>query len=115
MALNVKTRQVGKAIIVEPSGQIMIGPTADELDKQLQDTIAGGNLALLLDCSQVSFIDSRGIKVLVRGVTSLKKRGGKLKLLKPSPQVRRVLEITRLLTVIESFEDEAVALGSFDS
>ena len=115
MASSVKTRQVGKVTIFEPSGRLMIGATANDLDQTLQDAIAGGSLAVLLDCSQISFIDSEGIKVLVRGAISMKRRGGKVKLLRLSPQVHRVLEITRLLTVFESFEDEESALQSLDS
>jgi anti-anti-sigma regulatory factor len=49
----------------------------------------------------------------VRGVVSLEQKGGKLKLLRISPFVREVLGITRLLDVIETFDDEAVALQSF--
>jgi anti-sigma B factor antagonist len=115
MATGVKTRQVGKVTILEPSGRLMIGATADDLNQTLQDAITGGSLAVLLDCSQISFIDSQGIKVLVRGAISMERRGGKVKLLRLSPQVRRVLEITRLLTVFESFQDETTALLSFDS
>jgi anti-sigma B factor antagonist len=114
MASSVKTRQVGKVTILEPSGRLMIGATADDLDQTLQEIIARGSLALLLDCSQISFIDSQGIKVLVRCAISTERRGGKVKLLRLSPQARRVLEITRLLTVFESFEDETTALRSFD-
>jgi anti-sigma B factor antagonist len=115
MATGVKTRQVGKVTILEPSGRLMIGATADDFNQTLQDAITGGSLAVLLDCSQISFIDSQGIKVLVRGAISMERRGGKVKLLRLSPQVRRVLEITRLLTVFESFQDETTALLSFDS
>jgi len=75
--------------------------------------IGSGCRALLLDCRQVSLIDSQGIKALVRGVTSMEKQGGKVKLLKVSPRMREVLNLTRLLTVIEAFEDEPAALGSF--
>jgi anti-sigma B factor antagonist len=115
VASNVKTRQAGKVTILEPSGRLMIGATPDELDEKLQGFVAGGTVAVLLDCGQISFIDSQGIKVPVRGVTSLDRRGGELKLLKLSPQVRRVLEITRLLAVFESFEDETVALRGLKS
>lgn len=115
MAPSVKARQVGKVTIVAPGERLMVGRTAEVVDKKLQDAIAGGSRALLLDCSQVGFIDSQGIKVLVRAFTSLQRNGGKLKLLKLSSQVHKVLEITHLLTVMESFEDEAAALRSFGS
>jgi anti-anti-sigma factor len=115
MAPSIKARQVGKITIVKPGERLMVGRTADAVDKKLQDAIAAGSRALLLDCGEVGFIDSQGIKVLVRAFTSLQRSGGKLRLLKLTPQVHKVLEITHLLTVMESFEDEAAALRSFDS
>ncbi len=114
MASSVKARQAGKITILEPGERLMVGPTAEEVAKQIQHAVASGCLALLLDCTHVSFIDSQGIMVIVRGVASLGKRGGKLKLLNLNPPVQRVLDITRLLTVIESFENESAALRSFD-
>ena len=115
MSSSVKTRQAGKVTILEPSGRLVVGEAANELDQTLQNCIAAGHLALLLDCSRASYIDSQGIQVLVRAVISIGRRGGKLKLLKLSGRVWEVLNLTRLLTVIESFEDEGAALRSFDS
>lgn len=112
MSVEVKKRHAGSITVLELSGRLTMGGS-DALDETLQSLIADGHLALLLDCNQVSAIDSQGIKALVRGAVSIEQRGGKLKLLKPAPRVRKVLEITRLLTVIETFDDEVAALESF--
>lgn len=113
MGTVVKECRTGSVTILELSGRLHVGAAAEELDERLQKLITDGRTALLLDCGQVSAIDSQGIKTLVRGVISAQKRGGKLKLLKLTPRVREVLNITRLLTVIESFDDEETALRSF--
>ncbi len=115
MEAVVKERQAGSVTILELSGRLHIGAAVEELDQKLQRLVAEGRTALLLDCSQVAGIDSQGIKTLVRGVISAQRRGGKLKLLKLTPRVREVLSITRLLTVIESFDDEQAALSSFSA
>ncbi|MGD0694226.1 MAG: STAS domain-containing protein [Terriglobia bacterium] len=115
MEAIVKERQAGSVTILELSGRLHIGAVVEELDQKLQRLVAEGRTALLLDCSQVAGIDSQGIKTLVRGVISAQRRGGKLKLLKLTPRVREVLSITRLLTVIESFDDEQAALSSFSA
>ncbi len=106
-------RQVGSVTVLELSGRLTMGAGSQELTEKLQDLIADGHLALLLDCSQVDRIDSQGIQALVRGFTSVEKQGGKLKLLNPSPKMREVLEITHLLPIIEAFDDEEVARRSF--
>lgn len=113
MSLEIKERAVGPVTCLEVRGRLTMGKGAQQLDKKLQDTIVAGCLAVLLDCSQVSIIDSQGLKVLVRGFVSLDKQGGKLKLLRMSDRVRAVLEITQLLDVIENFDDEDAALKSF--
>ena len=108
-------RQAGSVTILELSGRLFIGEASEELDQKLQDFFSAGRANFLLDCSHVSGIDSQGIKSLVRGVISAQKRGGKLKLLNLSRRVKEVLRITRLLTVIESYDDESAALQSFSS
>ena len=115
MPLDITARQEGKVRVLELSGRLEIGDPADKLDKMLQESLAEGHLALLLDCNQVSFIDSRGMQVLVRAVVSAKTRGARMKLLNPSGRVLQALTITRLLTVIESFDNQATALESFDA
>lgn len=113
MGAIVSERQAGSVTILAISGRLVIGDASEALDEKLQSLLAAGRLFLLLDCGQVTSIDSCGIKSLVRGVTSAEKRGGKMKLLKVAGHVREVLSITRLLTVIETFDDEQAALQSF--
>jgi anti-sigma B factor antagonist len=121
MALNkanasefgMKERQVGEVTILELKGRVALGEGAQTLNDKLQTLIEQGRLKLLLQCSEVTILDSQGISSLVRGVISTRKRGGQLKLLKLSPRAHRVLDITHLLTFIQSFEDEAEALASF--
>ena len=113
MGIVIKECRIGAVTVLELSGRLYVGAAVEELDQRLQHLIAEGHLALLLDCGQMTGIDSQGIKTVVRAVISIQRRGGKLKLLNLAPRVREVLHITRLLTVIESFDDEQIALSSF--
>lgn len=113
MPVRINERQEDSVTVLELEGPLTVGRASDALNEKLQVLIGEGRLKILLDCSQVSAIDSQGISALVRGVVSIGKRGGRLKLLSPSPRVRYVLEITRLLKVIECFDDKGPALRSF--
>jgi len=113
MAFAVKERRSGPVVVLELAGRLTMGDATDKLDAALRQLIDGGERALLLDCAGVPSLDSQGIKSIVWGVTSVEKRGGKLKLLRVTPRVREVLDMTRLLTVIETFDDEAGAVASF--
>ena len=108
-------RKVGSVTILALSGRLFLGEASEELDQKLQSLLAEGKVNLLLDCSDVTGIDSQGIKSLVRGVISTQKRGGRLKLLKISHRLREILIITHLLTVIEAYDSEEAALTSFPS
>ncbi len=103
----------GKVVIVELSGRLTMGDGSNSVGEFLQTLVAQGDHAVLLDMAGVPLLDSRGIQANVHGHTSLRKRGGQLKLLNLTPRVRQVLDYTRLLTVFEVFDDEAAAVKSF--
>lgn len=106
-------RRAGPVLVLELAGRLTMGEGSEKLDEVLQALIAKGERAVVLDLARVPLIDSQGIQSLVRGVTSMANRGGKLKLLQLTPRVREVLDLTRLLTVIEAFDNEEAALRSF--
>jgi anti-anti-sigma factor len=70
---------------------------------------------VLIDLSRVSRIDSTGLGVLMGCYSHAVKNAGVLKLLNPDAPVRRVLNMTRIDSVLQTFEDEAAAIESFAS
>lgn len=74
---------------------------------------APGETKVLIDLSRVSRIDSAGLGMLMRCYTHAVKNAGTIKLLNPTSQVKRVLSITRIDSVVPTFDDEKAALNSF--
>jgi anti-anti-sigma factor len=75
------------------------------------NAVAGSSRHVLVDLSAVAFIASIGIRTLVLGAKTIRRRGGKLLLLNPRPEVGQVLEtigVTDLLPIVHT-EDEALA------
>ena len=68
---------------------------------------------VLIDLSKVSRIDSTGLGVLMQCYCHAVKNAGALKLLRPDAPVRRVLNVTKIDSVLQTFEDEATAIESF--
>ncbi len=114
-SLEISERTAGEVNILSLKGRITLGMGTIVLNGRLQELIGEGRVKLLLECSEVESIDSQGISALVRSVITAAKRGGKVKMLRPSARLRSVLEVTRLIRVIETFDDEASALASFSS
>lgn len=68
---------------------------------------------VLIDLSQVSRIDSTGLGVLMNCYCHAVKNAGVLKLLNPDLPVRHVLSVTKIDSVLQTFEDETAAIASF--
>jgi anti-sigma B factor antagonist len=68
---------------------------------------------VLIDLSKVSRIDSTGLGVLMNCYCHAVKNAGVLKLLNPDAPVRRVLSLTKIDSVLQTFEDETAAIESF--
>lgn len=68
---------------------------------------------VLIDLSRVSRIDSTGLGMLMKCYAHAVRNDGALKLLNPNATIKRVLEITKIDSVIQAHDDEESALGSF--
>lgn len=113
MSLKLNTRMAGDVAIVDVSGKITLGEGSSAIRDLLRDSVSKGNKKILLNLSEVSFIDSTGIGELVAAFTSVTNDGGAVKLLGLTKRVKDVLVITKLYTIFEIFDDEATALKSF--
>lgn len=113
MSVKLNTRQVGDVSVVDVSGRITLGEGSSALRDCLRDLMAQNNKKILLNLSEVSYIDSSGIGELVSGFTSVANTGGTLKLLGLTKRVKDLLQITKLYTVFDVHEEEAHAIRSF--
>lgn len=118
--LEYKSRQQGDVTILDLSGRISVGEALAfgpgsglVLGYVIREFAEKGQTRILLNLKDVKYIDSSGVGDLVRSVTSLRRQGGDLKLLSPSPMVLEVLRITRLDKVIDIKDDELSAVQSF--
>jgi anti-sigma B factor antagonist len=100
-------------IIVDASGRLTLGEGTSDLRKRMRELVEGGSRKIVLNLADVTYIDSSGIGELVAGYTTVATAGGALKLLNLAKRVHELLNITKLYTIFESFEDEASAVASF--
>jgi len=113
VSVKMNTRQVGDVSVIDASGRITLGEGASAFRDTVRDLASKGDKKLLLNLSDVSYIDSSGIGEMVSGFTTVTNHGGQLKLLGLSKRVKDLLQITKLYTVFEVFDDEAAAVRSF--
>ena len=113
MSIKLTNRQVGDVTVVDAAGRITLGEGSSALRDMLRDMVAKGQKKILLNLSEVSYIDSSGIGELVSGFTTVTNSGGSLKLLNLNKRVKDLLQITKLYTVFDVHDDEASAVRSF--
>ena len=114
MSVKLTTRQVGDVTVVDAVGRITLGDGATTFRDTIRDLANAGNKKLLLNLAEVSYIDSSGIGEMVSGFTSVTNQGGQVKLLNLTKRVKDLLQITKLYTVFEVFDDEAHGVRSFN-
>jgi len=108
-----QVRDRGDVRIVELSGKITIGSGDVKIRELIDEALAAGTKNIVLDLAGVSTIDSSGIGEMVACYTTVTKKSGHLKLLRLSPKINDILQVTQLITVFEVFDDEAEAVRSF--
>ncbi|HTC33195.1 MAG TPA: STAS domain-containing protein [Bryobacteraceae bacterium] len=113
MSVKMSSRQVGDVTVVDANGRITLGEGASVFRDVIRDLAAKGNKKILVNLADVSYIDSSGIGEMVSSFTTVTNHGGQLKLLSLTKRVKDLLQITKLYTVFEVFEDEASAVRSF--
>ena len=113
MALAIASREVDGVTVVELSGRITLGEGSVQLRDAIRDLIGKGQKGILLDLGDVNYIDSSGLGELVSAYTTARNQGATLKLLKLTKKVHDLLQLTKLYTVFDIYDDEASAIASF--
>ncbi|HKO45640.1 MAG TPA: STAS domain-containing protein [Pyrinomonadaceae bacterium] len=111
--LEVTERQAGDVTILDMNGSVRMGEGAISLRNSIRGLSDGGKKKILLNLGGVKNIDSSGIGELIANYTTVSRDGGQLKLLNLTDKIQNLLVITKLLTVFDSYDNEADALNSF--
>jgi anti-sigma B factor antagonist len=100
--------------VVQINGRIELGEGSSAVREVVRELLAKGRKKILLNLANVDYIDSAGLGALVSAFTSVRNDGGELKLVHLTKKVQDLLQMTRLYTVFEIFDDETAALDSFN-
>ena len=112
--MDIDVRTVGAVKIVKLRGRLALGDPVERLRATLDDLLGSGENRLVLDLEELATMDSSGIGLLSRFLTSTKQQGGSLKLVNPSKFVVQTLKLVGLLNLFEVFSDVQAAATSFE-
>ncbi len=115
MALYLVEKMIRDVLVLDARGRITLGEETERLRTKIYECARAGQLRIVLDLGEVTYIDSAGLSTLVAGYTTVRKQGGDLKLLNLTRRIHDLLQITRLSTVFERFDSLPTALASFNA
>jgi len=107
-------RQIDGVDVVEIEGRIVLGEESNTFREKVKSLLASGNKKVVLNMAQVSYIDSAGLGTLVATFHSAKTQGATLKLANLGTKFKEVLQVTKLMTVFDTYDSEAAAIQSFN-
>jgi len=111
--MQIEERVVGEVTILDLKGKITLGEGDEALKDKINSLIHQNRKRILLNLADVPYIDSAGLGEIVRTYTTVSRQSGQLKLVNLTKRITDLLSITKLLTVFETFDNEAEALQTY--
>ncbi len=113
--MEILQRRQGNVIILDVYGAISMGESKEKFVNKMDSLLQQQEVNVLLNLSGINYVDSTGIGELVGYMSKFTQSNRHLKILRPHDRVRKLLNITKLDTIFEIFEDEELALKSFSA
>lgn len=110
MALQISNHKVIGTAVVVLSGRIVLGEESSALRANVTALLASGTKKIILNVDRVEYIDSSGLGILVFMSRAAKSHGASLALSNLGSHFREVMQMTRLLTVFDTYKTEADAV-----
>ncbi|NOT59150.1 MAG: STAS domain-containing protein [Acidobacteria bacterium] len=110
--LKITERSLDGITVFELDGDLALENNA-QFRTQFTAALDAGTRKVIVNMAGVDYMDSSGLGELVSCYTALQKVSGRFTLLQLNERLQRVLVITKLYTVFETFESEAAAVDSF--
>ena len=111
--MNISEQRIDDVIVLDLQGSLMGGPEAVSLNEAINRFLDEKSLKLVLDLNSVERVNSSGLGILIKALTTFKTNGGELKVANVSPSLMKLLVITKINTILETFDSVDAAVKSF--
>jgi anti-sigma B factor antagonist len=110
--MKFKTEVKGNLFFISLSGDLIGEDSGLSLVEKANNAVNEGVKYCLVDISDLRYVNSSGIGVLITILTKFRNKGGEVFLMKPSEAVQKLLIITKLNAIFQivNSEDEAQKL-----
>ena len=111
--MQISERSAGDVTILDMDGRLVLEDGVTPFVERMNAQIRKGRKKILLNFERVTYLDSAGIGAIVWKYVTARKQDADVKLLNLTRRSHNVLMITKLLTVLETFDSEQQAIDSF--
>lgn len=115
MSLKIAERQLGNVTVLDVSGRIVLGAESAQLREAVRERLAAGKKNIVLNLGEVPYVDSTAIGELISACLAVRREGGDVKLLNLTKKVHDVVQIVRIGSVLEIFDNESAAVNAFSN
>jgi anti-sigma B factor antagonist len=113
MALQISEKQIDGVTVLGFEGRITLGDESNQLRTKVKEVLGKGKSQIVLDLAGVSYIDSAGLGMLMAGYASAQNQGATLKLANLTKKFNELLNITKLVTIFDTYDSVEAAVKSF--
>ena len=111
--MNIREQRQQDVVILNLDGNLMGGPEAVSLTETIFNYIDKKEFKVVVDLENVERMNSSGLGILIKALSTFRNNGGELKLANVSSKIENLLVITKLNTVFETFATVDDAVNSF--
>ncbi len=108
--MKIEEQTIDSMVVVSLDGRVD-GSTAPDLEKHISAVVERGDTRILLDCSQMDYISSAGLRVVLVGAKKCQQGGGKLTLCTLRATCKSVMEVSGFLTMLDYYDTRESALA----
>lgn len=113
--LEITERQVDDVTVLTLAGAITLDAGDLVFGQRVRELLAANRIKIVVDMRRVSYIDSAGLAMMAARMVHVRRAGGDIRLLHLNERGRRLLQVLKLAATFESYDDETLALRSFQS
>ena len=115
MLMEITEHNVGDVTVLNLKGRMVLDEGETPLNEHVAALVRDGRVKLVLNLKDVTYVDSAGLGTMIANYVRVHRRGGDIKLLHLTPRSARVMDITKLTSVFEAFDDEDDAIRAFQT
>jgi anti-sigma B factor antagonist len=111
--MTIQERIIGSVMVLDISGRLVLDDGETALKSKVSALVDLGVRQVVLNVSEVSYVDSAGLGALVSSFLAAKRQGLALRLINPSARLLELLSMAKLLPIVQVCQSEALAIASF--